>query len=46
MTSLIVVAALALFVLITVFKGVRIVPQARNGSSSAWGVTTPPSSLA
>jgi len=27
MTSLIVVGALALFVLITVFKGVRIVPQ-------------------
>ena len=27
MTSLIVVACLALFVLITVFKGVRIVPQ-------------------
>lgn len=46
MTSLIVVGTLAVFVLITVFKGVRIVPQGRSGSSSAWGATTARSSLA
>ena len=46
MTSLIVVGAIALFVLITVFKGVRIVPRARSGSSSAWAATTAPSNLA
>ena len=46
MTSLIVVGAIALFVLITVFKGFASCPKARNGSSSAWAATTAPSSPA
>ncbi|EJN38579.1 hypothetical protein PMI38_01903 [Pseudomonas sp. GM84] len=40
MTSLIVVAVLALFVLITVFKGVRIVPQGEEWSRKSSPATT------
>lgn len=46
MTSLIVVGAIALFVLITVFKGYASCPRARSGSSNAWVATTAPSSRA